>query len=54
MWHIMKNRYGADGISFSSKINTANGYIEINSQPINIEDNENGKTKKENHKKLLY
>jgi len=46
MWHIMKNRYGADGLTFNSRINTANGYIEIDSNPvddntINIDKNNN-------------
>jgi len=29
--HIMKNRYGGDGMTFSAKINTHNGHIEISS-----------------------
>lgn len=33
-WHWIKNRYGADGLTFSSKINTANGYIDISDQPL--------------------
>lgn len=37
-WHIMKNRYGPDGLTFGSKINTLNGHIEIDSYP--IDDNE--------------
>jgi replicative DNA helicase len=48
MWHFMKNRYGADGLTFSSKIDTANGYIEINDQPLTIEDSDNGTGKKHN------
>ncbi len=28
-WHIIKNRFGPDGITFPSKINTMNGNIEI-------------------------
>jgi hypothetical protein len=44
----MKNRYGADGLTFSSKIDTANGYIEINDQPLTIEDSDNGTGKKHN------
>ena len=46
-WHFIKNRYGADGLTFSSKINTANGYININEQPMsdNFEDkSKNNKT----------
>jgi hypothetical protein len=29
-WHIMKNRYGADGITYDSVMDTAIGKIEIN------------------------
>ena len=28
-WHIIKNRFGPDGLSFPSKINTSNGSIQI-------------------------
>lgn len=28
-WHIIKNRFGPDGMTFPSKINTTNGHIEI-------------------------
>lgn len=28
-WHIIKNRFGPDGITFPSKINTNNGHIDI-------------------------
>jgi len=37
-WHIMKNRYGADGLTFKSKINTSNGFIEVDSSPIDDDD----------------
>ena len=43
-WHIMKNRYGADGITYDSVMDTAIGKIEINmrgnnrSQQTNSED----------------
>ena len=43
-WHIMKNRYGADGITYDSVMDTAIGKIEINmrgnnrSQQVNSED----------------
>jgi hypothetical protein len=30
----MKNRYGADGMTFRAKINTSNGYIEVDSDPV--------------------
>jgi hypothetical protein len=29
-WHVMKNRYGADGITYDSVMDTAIGKIEIN------------------------
>jgi hypothetical protein len=29
-WHIMKNRYGADGITYDSIMDTSIGKIEIN------------------------
>ena len=43
-WHIMKNRYGADGITYDSVMDTSIGKIEINMrgnnrpQPVNSED----------------
>ena len=47
-WHFIKNRYGADGLTFSSKINTANGYIVVNNQPLDDDsiqtDNKNNKS----------
>jgi hypothetical protein len=42
----MKNRYGADGMTFKTKINTSNGFIEVDSNPIDdddIETTSNGK-----------
>jgi len=42
-WHIMKNRYGPDGLTFGSKINTKNGHIEIYPTPLNDEDFEDNK-----------
>jgi len=33
--HIMKNRYGGDGMTFSAKINTNNGNIEISASEMN-------------------
>ena len=36
--HIMKNRYGMDGMTFFAKINTSNGYIEIEDSPMNDEE----------------
>jgi len=40
MWHVMKNRYGADGLTFKSTIDTANGKIVIDSQPTDDYDEE--------------
>lgn len=40
-WHIMGNRYGADGLTFNSKINTYNGHIEIDEKPLDEEDENN-------------
>jgi len=37
-WHFIKNRYGADGLTFGSKINTANGFIDIFAQPMDDEE----------------
>jgi replicative DNA helicase len=33
-FHFMKNRYGIDGITFSSKIDTAIGHIEVDEEPL--------------------
>jgi hypothetical protein len=47
-WHIMKNRYGPDGMSYLSSIDTTTGKIEIDEEQIDIEDekdfNENKKS----------
>ena len=45
-WHIMKNRYGADGMTFRSRINTSNGYIDIDSNPVDDEDIETSSSNK--------
>ena len=37
-WHFIKNRYGADGLTFGSHINTSTGYIDIYDQPLDDED----------------
>jgi len=47
-FHIMKNRYGDDGLTFSSKSDNANCYIEISDQPLTIEDSDVGGGKKHN------
>jgi len=43
-WHIMKNRYGADGMTFRSRINTSNGYIDIDQSPVDDDDIETSST----------
>jgi hypothetical protein len=45
-WHIMKNRYGADGMTFRSKINTSNGYIDIDESPVDDDNIETGTNNK--------
>lgn len=45
-WHIMKNRYGADGMTFRSRINTSNGYIDIDNNPVDDDDIETGSSNK--------
>jgi replicative DNA helicase len=49
-WHFIKNRYGADGLTFGSKINTSTGYIDIYDQPLDDDDTPElkGKNKKVN------
>lgn len=36
--HIMKNRYGTDGMTFAAKINTSNGHIEISEEELSDEE----------------
>ena len=36
--HIMKNRYGMDGMTYSAKLDTSNGHIDISSNEMNDED----------------
>jgi hypothetical protein len=36
--HVIKNRFGSDGMTFSAKINTANGHIDID--PSELDDSE--------------
>ena len=49
-WHFIKNRYGADGLTFGSHINTSTGYIDIYDQPLDDEDTPElkGKNKRTN------
>ncbi len=39
-FHIMKNRYGGDGMTFAAKIDTTTGHIDINSQELDEDDME--------------
>jgi hypothetical protein len=41
-FHVMKNRYGADGMTYNAKIDTSRGYIEIEDE-YNPEDDEDNK-----------
>lgn len=47
--HIMKNRYGTDGMTYGAKINTSNGYIEVDESEIDEDqlgtDNQQGLNK---------
>ena len=45
-WHIMKNRYGVDGMTFRSRINTSNGYIDIDNSPVDDDDIETSSSNK--------
>jgi hypothetical protein len=47
--HVIKNRFGSDGMTFAAKINTANGHIEIDSSELDdgdlvVESEKNGKS----------
>ena len=39
-FHIMKNRYGQDGMTYNAKINTSNGHFEILGEYIKGENND--------------
>lgn len=48
-FHWMKNRYGPDGLTFLSRIDTTIGKIDINAQPLDEDDDElEGKPKSSN------
>ena len=36
--HIQKNRYGMDGMTYPAKVNTSNGSIEIDADPLSEDD----------------
>jgi len=36
-WHIMGNRYGPDGVTYSSTIDTSTGHIEINEEELDLD-----------------
>jgi len=42
-WHIMGNRYGPDGLTFGSRIDTSTGKIEINENPLDDDDEDDSK-----------
>jgi hypothetical protein len=42
----MKNRYGDDGMTFRSRINTSNGYIDIDQNPVDDDDIETSSSNK--------
>jgi len=37
-FHWMKNRFGADGLTFNAQINTSNGKITVDDNPVTIDD----------------
>lgn len=39
-WHIMGNRYGPDGLTFSSRIDTSTGRMQIDEEPVELDDEE--------------
>ena len=43
-FHIMKNRYGGDGMSYNAKVDTSNGHIEILNEMSEDEEDEQIKT----------
>jgi hypothetical protein len=47
-FHIMKNRYGMDGITYAAIIDTSTGRIDINTNELSEEDMENERPKKLN------
>jgi len=44
-FHIMKNRYGMDGLTYFAQINTATGHIELNKFPMDEEEIDNPSSK---------
>jgi replicative DNA helicase len=51
-WHFMKNRYGMDGMTFSSQIDTSNGHIQILEQLDDDDISSLQKQTKEENKKV--
>ena len=51
-WHFMKNRYGMDGMTFSSQIDTSNGHIQILEQLDDDDISSLQKQTKEGNKKV--
>jgi len=50
--HVMKNRYGMDGMSYFAKVDTSTGHIELQDE-YNEEIHSNGMTEEEADRKLL-
>jgi len=44
-FHIMKNRYGMDGLTYFAKIDTATGHIEMDDEPMDDEEADNPSSK---------
>jgi len=36
-WHFMGNRYGMDGVTFATRIDTSNGHIEVDEEEFDVE-----------------
>jgi len=47
-WHVMKNRLGADGMTYGSKIDTSTGHIEIYDDFLDIDAPQTGPPRKTN------
>jgi hypothetical protein len=50
-WHIIKNRFGQDGITFPSKMNASNGQIDIHT-PDSL-DGQEAQQNMDNHSEYL-
>jgi replicative DNA helicase len=59
--HIMKNRYGSDGMTYAAKVNTSNGAIDINKEEMEEDDltfdngnNQNGQPRTQLQNKAAF